>query len=132
MEQVPPKPCSLPALPEGSEVLRLPRCEQVALQSLFDNDSDLYLAFRAACIEQFVHDFELAAALLAAQQDRAAFSRLAHSLKGVLNTLGHTEISALAHTLQIEAARADWTELQGLWLELRARMVAAFGLDALA
>jgi len=110
----------------------LPRCEQVALQSLFDNDSDLYLAFRAACIEQFVHDFELAAALLAAQQDRAAFSRLAHSLKGVLNTLGHTEISALAHTLQIEAARADWTELQGLWLALRARMVAAFGLDALA
>lgn len=132
MEQVPPKPCSLSALPEGSEVLRLPRCEQVALQSLFDNDSDLYLAFRDACIEQFVHDFQLAAALLVAQQDRAAFSRLAHSLKGVLNTLGHTEISPLAHALQLEAERADWPELQRLWLELRARMVAAFGLDALA
>ena len=108
----------------------LPQCEQVALQSLFENDSALFLAFRAACIEQFAHDFELAAALLAAQQDRAAFARLAHSLKGVLNTLGHTEISPLAHALQHEAVHADWPELQRLWSALRARMVVAFGLVA--
>jgi len=132
VEQEPPKPCSLPVLSEGGEAAHLPQCEQVALQTLFENDSALFLAFRAACIEQFAHDFQLAAGLLAAQQDRAALCRLAHSLKGVLNTLGHTEISPMAHALQLEAERANWPELQRLWSALRARMVAAFGLDPLA
>jgi len=113
---------------EGA-VAQLPDCEQAAVQSLFDNDCALFLTFRAACIEQFEHDFRLAAALLAAQQDRAALMRLAHSLKGVLNTLGHTEIGALAHGLQVQVERADWVELQGLWTALRLRLVAAFGLD---
>jgi len=110
-------------------VAQLPHCEQVAVQSLFDNDFALFLTFRSACIEQFEHDFQLAASLLEAQQDRAALVRLAHSLKGVLNTLGHTEIGALAHGLQVHAERADWAELQGLWTALRLRLVAAFGLD---
>lgn len=116
---------------EGA-VAQLPDCEQVAVQSLFDNDRALFLTFRSACIEQFEHDFRLADALLAAQQDRAALVRLAHSLKGVLNTLGHTEIGDLAHGLQIQAERADWAELQGLWTVLRLRLVAAFGLDRVA
>jgi len=121
-----------PTASGGGVVAHLPHCEQVAVQSLFDNDFALFLTFRATCIEQFEHDFRLAAALLQAQQDRAALVRLAHSLKGVLHTLGHTEIGALAHGLQVQAERSDWAELQGLWTALRLRLVAAFGLDLAA
>jgi len=123
----------LPPTASGADlVAQLPDCEQVAVQSLFENDCALFLTFRAACIEQFEHDFRLAAALLQAQQDRAALVRLAHSLKGVLNTLGHNEIAALAQGLQTQAERDDWAELQGLWMALRLRLVAAFGLDRAA
>lgn len=121
-----------PTASGGDGAAQLLHCEQVAVQGLFDNDLALFLTFRAACIEQFEHDFRLAADLLQAQQDRAALVRLAHSLKGVLNTLGHNEIAALAHGLQVQAERADWAELQGLWTALRLRLVAAFGLDRVA
>jgi len=131
MAEMKPEPLP-PAALAGDSMAQLPPCEQGAVQSLFDNDLALFLTFRAACIEQFEHDFRLAAALLAAQQDRAALVRLAHSLKGVLHTLGHTEIGALAHGLQVQAERADWAELQGQWTALRLRLVAAFGLDLAA
>lgn len=110
--------------------MKLPPCEQTALDTLFEGDRDLYLAYRAACLEQFPLDLQAGDALLAARE-REALRRLVHSLKGVLGSLGYTESSLVARRLEEAlAGDADWPDLQTAWADLRQRMVASFGLDS--
>jgi len=110
--------------------VKLPPCEQTALDTLFEGDRELYLAYRAACLEQFPLDLQTGDALLAAREHEA-LRRLVHSLKGVLGSLGYSALALAARGLEEAlAGEADWPELQPAWADLRQRMVASFGLKS--
>jgi len=110
--------------------VKLPPCEQTALDTLFEGDRELYLAFRAACLEQFPLDLQAGDALLSARE-REALRRLVHSLKGVLGSLGYAEAGQVARGLEEAlAGDTDWPDMQPAWADLRQRMVASFGLKS--
>ncbi len=60
--------------------------------------------------------------------DVQALRRAAHTLKGVLLTLGHADLSAFAKTVEQAAQQAPLYEAVAGWRELSARLVAAFSL----
>lgn len=90
---------------------------RLAVDRYFAGDHALYAAYRDSCRRQFVHDRRAGDTALAAG-DNAALRRLAHSLKTVLQTLGHEHDSAVARQLEHDAAdgrsepaRAGWARL---------------------
>ena len=93
-----------------------------AVARFFAGNQPLYDAYRESCRRQFANDRRAGDAALGAG-DLPALRRLAHSLKSVLQTLGHDGDSALARQLetdaaasQREAAHAGWQRL-GLVLD---------------
>lgn len=105
----------------------LPPHELAAVSEYFEGDKAFYLVFRASAVAQFPADLQAGDAAAAAG-DTQALRRAAHTLKGVLLTLGYAELSAFAKTAEQGAQQLPWDEAVALWRELRARMVAAFGL----
>jgi HPt (histidine-containing phosphotransfer) domain-containing protein len=88
-----------------------------AIDHYFAGDQALYAAYRDSCRRQFAHDRRAGDAALAAG-DHAGLRRLAHSLKTVLQTLGHDDDSAVARQLEhdasdgrTEAAHQGWARL---------------------
>ncbi len=88
-----------------------------AIDHYFAGDQALYAAYRDSCRRQFAHDRRAGDAALAAG-DHAGLRRLAHSLKTVLQTLGHDDDSAVARQLEhdasdgrTEAALQGWARL---------------------
>ena len=106
---------------------QLPVHEQEAVALYFDGDAEFYRIFRASAAQQFPAD--LREGDEAAQAgDVQALHRAAHTLKGVLLTLGYADLSALAKTVEQAAQQAPWDEAVAGWRELSARLIAAFGL----
>lgn len=102
--------------------------EQAALTTYFSDDLELFLAFRAACLEQWGAD--VAAGDAASQRhDWSALCRLAHSLKSVLQTLGHDDLSALARQAEYAAKQPDPAAALGHWQALRAGLQQRFALS---
>jgi CheY-like chemotaxis protein len=95
--------------------------ERNAVAELFGGDLALFLAFKAGAQAQFGADL--------AEGDRvseagelAALRRLAHSLKGVLMTLGHDAAAHHARRLELLAAAGDTTASRAAWADLRAAL----------
>jgi HPt (histidine-containing phosphotransfer) domain-containing protein len=74
----------------------------VAVDRYFAGDHTLYAAYRDSCRRQFAIDRRAGDTALAAG-DNAAVRRLAHSLKTVLQTLGHEDDGAVARQLEHDA-----------------------------
>lgn len=126
------KPCSIMALeacvlealqnaPAGAVA---PTAQRPAVvDSHFGGNTALYEAFRASCLQQFVHDAK-AGDLACEQGDSQTLRRLAHSLKSVLESLGHSEAAALARALEARAEQGDWALARPLWQALRGSIQA--------
>ncbi|OGB71305.1 MAG: hypothetical protein A2486_09940 [Burkholderiales bacterium RIFOXYC12_FULL_65_23] len=106
---------------------QLPAHEQEAIAVYFDGDAEFYRVFLASAVQQFPADLREGDAAVQAG-DVQALRRAAHTLKGVLLTLGHADLSAFAKTVELAAQQAPWDEAVAGWRELSARLVAAFSL----
>ena len=106
---------------------QLPAHEQEAIAVYFDGDAEFYRVFLASALQQFPIDLREGDAAIQAG-DVQALRRAAHTLKGVLLTLGHAELSAFAKTVEQAAEHSPWEEAVAGWRELSARLAAAFGL----
>ncbi len=84
----------------------------------FGGDRALYEAFSDACYGQFTADLRQGDAAAAAA-DLPAQRRLAHSLKSVLQTLGHDDASRAAAALEALAAEGDRARVPAAWSRLR-------------
>ena len=93
--------------------------ERAAVVELFDGNEPLFRSYRDACMKQLPQDLDRGDAALA-RADTTAMRHLAHNLKGVLRTLGRSELSQQARALEDAAARAaSNADLQTLWEPLR-------------
>jgi HPt (histidine-containing phosphotransfer) domain-containing protein len=101
--------------------------EQQAVATYFEGDADFYQMFKASAVAQFPADLAQGDSAESAG-DAQALRRAAHTLKGVLQTLGHAELSALAKRVEQAAEQAPWQQAVAGWRELRAAMVATFSL----
>ena len=106
----------------------LPAHEQDAVATYFEGDAEFYRIFRASAVAQFPVDLQEGDVAEAAG-DVQALRRAAHTLKGVLLTLGHAELSACAKSVEQAAQQAPWDLAVAGWRELRARMVSTFSLQ---
>jgi DNA-binding response OmpR family regulator len=84
----------------------------------FGGDQALYDAFSDACYGQFTQDLRQGDAADAAA-DLPGLRRLAHSLKSVLQTLGHDDASRAAAALETLAAEGDRARAPAGWARLR-------------
>lgn len=101
--------------------------EQEAVAVYFDGDAEFYRIFLASAVQQFPVDLREGDAAAQAG-DVQALRRAAHTLKGVLLTLGYADLSAFAKTVEQAAQQSAWDQAVAGWRELSARLVAAFGL----
>lgn len=92
--------------------------EASAIAEHFGGDEGLYRAFRSHCRQQFPSDLAQGDAALAAA-DATALHRLAHSLKSVLQLLGHDDAGATARQLERAAEASDLAACTTLWQHLR-------------
>ncbi|MCX7252351.1 MAG: Hpt domain-containing protein [Burkholderiales bacterium] len=106
---------------------QLPAHEQEAIAIYFDGDAEFYRIFLASAVQQFPADLREGDAAVQAG-DVQALRRAAHTLKGVLLTLGHADLSAFAKTVEQAAQQSPWDEAVAGWRELSARLIAAFSL----
>lgn len=105
----------------------LPPHEQEAVVAYFEGDAEFYRVFRASAVAQFPADLQEGDAAEAIG-DLQALRRAAHTLKGVLLTLGYAELSACAKSVELAVQQAPWDLAVAGWRELRARMVSTFSL----
>jgi Hpt domain len=89
----------------------------------FGGDQALYDAFSAACHGQFTLDLRQGNSADTAG-DLPALRRLAHSLKSVLQTLGHDDASRAAAALEALAAEGDRARAPAAWARLRDALAA--------
>lgn len=99
--------------------------EREAIEAYFGSDADLYRAFRAACLAQFPVDVRNGDQAVA-RADGVALHHLVHSLKSVLLTLGHPDLSALACRAE-QAVEAGEGAAPEAWATLRQALVLPFG-----
>lgn len=101
LESAPKSREPLPAQPRDAAI-----DEAAAIRHYFAGNAELFHAFKAGCAAQFQDDLrQLRAAV--EHHDSDALRRLAHSLKSVLMTLGHTEASGRAGALERAAVSGD-------------------------
>lgn len=97
-----------------SKFSTLPECEKQAVEIYFDGDRDLFMAFRQSCLEQF--DVDLAEGDAAIEDhDVACLRRVAHSLKGVLRTIGYDDLSDMAKVVENAAHQNQWESAVSQW-----------------
>jgi HPt (histidine-containing phosphotransfer) domain-containing protein len=105
----------------------LPECENQAIETYFDGDRALFMAFRESCVEQF--DVDLAKGDAAIEDnDAPGLRRVAHSLKGVLRTIGYDELSDVAKVVENAAHQNEWEPATLHWQQFSQGLRKAFGL----
>lgn len=99
---------------------------QEVIDLYFEGDRSLYNAFAQACVEQFTQDIDRGNAACA-QGDMAALRHLSHGLKTLLQTLGRSDLSELARSIE-EASAADamCTDVLEAWRTLSAALPPTF------
>ncbi len=111
-----------------NELPGLSALEREAVATYFEGDAEFYQVFRDSAVAQFPADLQQGDAAEAAG-DPQGLRRAAHTLKGVLLTLGHSELSAFAKSIELAAQQSPWEDAVAGWRELRARMVSTFSLQ---
>jgi DNA-binding NtrC family response regulator len=113
---------SQPATPASANAAQAPagrnHAQAHALATYFAGNEQLFLTYRATCLQQFTVDVTDAEAAFAAR-DGAALRRLGHSLKTVLRTIGDPQASDTARDLEHAATVDDWPAIARIWPELR-------------
>lgn len=106
----------------------LPECENQAIENYFDGDRALFMAFRESCIQQF--DVDLAWGNAAIEdKDASSLRRVAHSLKGVLLTIGYEELSELAKAVENAAYQNQWEPAVTQWKQFSKSLRKTFDLQ---
>jgi hypothetical protein len=108
-------------------MLELNAQELAAVDTYFDGDRVFYDNFRASCVLQFAEDIAEGDRACAAQ-DAPLLRRTAHSLKSVLLTLGHADLSAQAKAVETAANAGPLPEAVAGWQGLRQSLVGTFAL----
>ena len=103
--------------------------ELAAVDTYFDGDRAFYDQFRHSCVQQFAEDIAQGDAACATQ-DAPVLRRTAHSLKSVLLTLGHPDLSAQAKTVELAAQSRPWDEALAGGQGLRGQLQQAFNVVA--
>ena len=98
------------------------------IETYFGGNERIYLGYREACEQQFPADVAEGDRAVAAQ-DAQAMRRLAHSLKSVLQALGHAQATDVARAIDIACVKNDWPGVLRQWPVLR---VTLLGLGATA
>ncbi len=88
-----------------------------AVARYFGGDHQRYAAFNARCCVQFSTDLMQGEQALC-EGDLATLHRLTHSLKSVMQNLGHGAASGLAARLELAAQRGQRAESEQLWQPL--------------
>jgi HPt (histidine-containing phosphotransfer) domain-containing protein len=105
----------------------LPDCEKQAIEIYFDGDRDLFMAFRQSCLGQF--DVDLAEGDAAIEDnDAPSLRRVAHSLKGVLRTIGYDDLSDMAKVVENTAHQNQWESAVSQWQQFSQGLRKAFGI----
>ena len=120
-----PRPCALPDLEQClqdavalvTHVPPHPTPEREVIATYFEGDTALYRAFLDASRQQFMADV-IQGDRAVAQEDVQGLRRLGHSLKTVLQSLGHDALGRSAARLerhaesgQVHAAAEEWGRL---------------------
>lgn len=88
-------------------------------------DRDFFLTYRAACVAAFRDDLALADGAVA-EADAPTLRRVAHSIKGVLVSIGQPRLAEQAAALEAMAEAADLRAATRAWDRLRSALCAAF------
>lgn len=91
---------------------------QEVIDLYFEGDRSLYAEYAAACLVQFAVDIEQGDAACALG-DMPAMRRLAHGLKTLMLTLGRSDLSELARSIEEAASKDDMSAMHGAWRQLR-------------
>lgn len=105
----------------------LPECENQAIAKYFDGDRALFMAFRLSCVEQFEVDLAEGDATIE-DKDAPCLRRVAHSLKGVLRTIGYDALSESAKTVEDAAHHNQWETAEREWQQFSRALRHTFGL----
>lgn len=97
---------------------------QEVIDLYFEGDRSLYEEYAEACLVQFTVDIEQGDAACA-QGDMAAMHHLAHGLKTLLQTLGRSELSELARTIERASVTGDTSVVHEAWRGLRTALPRA-------
>lgn len=92
-----------------------------AVERYFAGNQALFDAYRDSCRQQFERDRRAGDAAVGGA-DWQALRRLAHSLKSVLQTLGHDEASATARRVEADAAAGLVDAARDGWVRLAAAL----------
>ena len=116
-EATPPSAATL-GTSTNAAALAVKSAVETAITDYFEDDLALYHSYRALCYEQFPIDIVKGDAACSSD-DLPALRLVSHSLKSVLQTLGHPEMGDMAravehrsHAGEGSAAKAGWTDLR--------------------
>ncbi len=98
--------------------------QQEVIDLYFEGDRSLYEEYAEACRAQFIVDVEQGDAACA-QAALAAMRHLAHGLKTLLQTLGRSDLSELARTIEEASVAGDTVTVLEAWSHLRAALPTA-------
>lgn len=105
----------------------LPACEEFAISHFFDGDRILFMSFRQGCVQQFDLDLDSGDRAIVTD-DIQGLRRVAHSLKGVLRTIGYEDLSEIAKGVENAAHLKQWETAVSQWHEFSKRLRQAFNL----
>ena len=97
---------------------------QEVIDLYFEGDRALYEEYAQACLAQFAIDIALGNAACA-QEDMAAMRRLSHGLKSVLQTLGRSDLSEMARSIEEASASGGSAAASRAWRLLSAELPRA-------
>ena len=124
----PPAAADAPRAKPQAQASRSRPAPAGVVESYFGGNERIYLGYREACEQQFPADVAEGDRAVAAQ-DPQAMRRLAHTLKSVLQALGHTQAADMARAIDIACVKNEWPGVLQQWPVLRATLV---GLGAVA
>ena len=92
--------------------------QQAAVEAYFEGDMELFDAYNQACQEQFPNDLSNGEKSFQ-NADWKNLRMVAHSLKSVLQTLGHDSMSGEARALEAACVAGDAAAIPAHWPPLR-------------
>ncbi len=93
-----------------------------AVERYFGGDRDLFMLYRDAARMNFPRDVEVGDAAVASR-DLSAIRRTAHSLRSVLESLGHAGTAQQAQALERASLQTDWSSVERLWRVVRTEII---------
>lgn len=98
---------------------------QEVIDLYFDGDRSLYNEYAEACLVQFTLDIETGD-VACAQGDMTTMRHLSHGLRTLMQTLGRSDLSALARSIEEACIAAQAPVVHEAWHRLRAALPRAF------